>query len=901
MPLPKLAWDFNGTTTPYIGTATGTTNGTITYTPGKFNQAITFPNSSGTGANNVSYSTTSISVDSGITVSFWVKFNQVQDSYLFRMGDIYFKTQAGNAISWFIFNGGSYPGYSIQPYVANQWYHLSLSIGNMSVGAYLNGALQATTAYTVSGTTVANPMIGAEFGSGMNGLIDDLRIFDRALTSAQVQSIYNQQGVPGRGALVPQSPQPNLMWQFESSNVDSVTQLAPTTTVGTPTYVAGKYGQAINFPNSTGTGVSMATNYSIYTVSLNSSSGYTFAFWVNFNVRDIFAQVILSLANSSGVRIVNIYLNASNQIVSYDNGANLTVTSPTLNTGTWYHVVISITTSSRVLYLNGVGTSGTSAVTGTQTSFILGGDLPSQGNFSAWCSYDDLRVYNTALTAAQVQAIYGTSGMPSRQVLTGTPLFTQLSPAATSSAVGAFSLRAVNGVTAKAVQVRRVPSTAGSSAIQFSIIGNQFSRTDASPTPPDTSVAGQVTYNGTSQYTRINSLALTPTTTGMTVSLNFKLNSSASGQYILKMYDATFTNSSLQISYTGTAIKFEGTAGGTYFNIGNYTATSATNYYIVCVFTGATVYIYINNVIWTTTTISQALINSSYTLFGLGCENSPGGFTSMTVYDFRIMNTVLTASDIVATDFYADRLGNLLTAPVVGQSLANWLGGATGYVTTWYDQSGRGNHATQATAANQPIIQKATKGAGYSCLFNGTTNYINFGSSTILNGTNYSVCGVTRRNISGGNRYYIGSAGTNLQYQQLSVGYYTDTSTILNEGAYALNFAVPAYAGASEPVTYENWSMSQTTGIYNFSWRAGTTYNNGNNGLRTPLSSAGNGVIGAVGTNGSYSGYFSGEMFELLIFTASLFDLSSSVSGQLTPIPSIIQSIYNNQLSYTGV
>jgi hypothetical protein len=253
------------------------------------------------------------------------------------------------------------------------------------------------------------------------------------------------------------------------------------------------------------------------------------------------------------------------------------------------------------------------------------------------------------------------------------------------------------------------------------------------------------------------------------------------------------------------------------------------------------------------------------------------------------------------TDFYADRLGNLLTAPVTGQRLAKWLGGATGYVTTWYDQSGRGNDAIQNTAANQPIIQKATKGAGYSCLFNGTTNYINFGSSTILNGTNYSVCGVTRRNISGGNRYYIGSAGTNLQYQQLSVGYYTDTSTILNEGAYALNFAVPAYAGASEPVTYENWSMSQTTGIYNFSWRAGTTYNNGNNGLRTPLSSAGNGVIGAVGTNGSYSGYFSGEMFELLIFTASLFDLSSSVSGQLTPIPSIIQSIYNNQLSYTGV
>lgn len=44
------------------------------------------------------------------------------------------------------------------------------------------------------------------------------------------------------------------------------------------------------------------------------------------------------------------------------------------------------------------------------------------------------------------------------------------------------------------------------------------------------------------------------------------------------------------------------------------------------------------------------------------------------------------------TDFYADTLGNLTTGAGSGQSLTSWLAGATGYVTTWYDQSGRGNH-----------------------------------------------------------------------------------------------------------------------------------------------------------------------------------------------------------------
>jgi hypothetical protein len=61
-------------------------------------------------------------------------------------------------------------------------------------------------------------------------------------------------------------------------------------------------------------------------------------------------------------------------------------------------------------------------------------------------------------------------------------------------------------------------------------------------------------------------------------------------------------------------------------------------------------------------------------------------------------------SDNVTQDFYADRLGNLLTAPVTGQTLQNWLQGSTGNVMTWYDQSGNGRNASQITADNQPTV-----------------------------------------------------------------------------------------------------------------------------------------------------------------------------------------------------
>lgn len=65
-------------------------------------------------------------------------------------------------------------------------------------------------------------------------------------------------------------------------------------------------------------------------------------------------------------------------------------------------------------------------------------------------------------------------------------------------------------------------------------------------------------------------------------------------------------------------------------------------------------------------------------------------------------------NDNATQDFYADRLGNLLTAPVTGQTLANWLGGSTGNVVTFYSQYGSSS-AAQNTSANQlQVVQSGS-------------------------------------------------------------------------------------------------------------------------------------------------------------------------------------------------
>jgi hypothetical protein len=76
-------------------------------------------------------------------------------------------------------------------------------------------------------------------------------------------------------------------------------------------------------------------------------------------------------------------------------------------------------------------------------------------------------------------------------------------------------------------------------------------------------------------------------------------------------------------------------------------------------------------------------------------------------------------------------------------------------------------------------------------------------SGANLDSTNYSICTVSRRNLSG-EMYYVGTNGPNSTRNQLSVGYYTDTQTILNEQSYAqVGATIPGYSSGSEPVGYD--------------------------------------------------------------------------------------------------
>jgi hypothetical protein len=122
-------------------------------------------------------------------------------------------------------------------------------------------------------------------------------------------------------------------------------------------------------------------------------------------------------------------------------------------------------------------------------------------------------------------------------------------------------------------------------------------------------------------------------------------------------------------------------------------------------------------------------------------------------------------------------------------ALLAFCGAGNGFVTTWYDQSGNANNATQTTAANQPqivsdgsIIINNTKP---SMKLNGTSQFLQF--SNLTPASNQSIFGIGKRNQSGASMAFIsndiGNPNSALLYfvdnhiYYLANGMYRQTST----------------------------------------------------------------------------------------------------------------------------
>jgi hypothetical protein len=319
--------------------------------------------------------------------------------------------------------------------------------------------------------------------------------------------------------------------------------------------------------------------------------------------------------------------------------------------------------------------------------------------------------------------------------MTGTPLFGQLSAAAKSSAVGAFSLRAVNGGSAKAVQVRK-----GSQGTYppIAMTSNSFTATG--------------TYNGVTNAVYISSASTAVTgyeawrafqkTSNQLYSSGGTNYNSSTGVYegavtTTDLSSTIYRGEWLQIQLpiaiilSNYTVQARGDASGgngtgepkTWWILGSQNGSSWT---LVDSRSGVT---------WSGLGSTNTFFPTStqtYLYFRLVCNVTGSGAIGGPHTNLVIGELTLNQTD-GPQDFYADRVGNLLTSPITGQPIASWLNGAIGYVTKWYDQSGKGNDAIQTTATNQPIISNGVLN------FNGTSQYMEVPYNSTMNPSSYTV------------------------------------------------------------------------------------------------------------------------------------------------------------------
>ncbi len=418
-------WSFDeGTGTKANGLSGTLGAGTITgaaWAPGKRGNALSFNGTSDKVAGG------SMTVGTNTTISAWIKktSSTSQRSFFSNRGSggsVYLGLSGSQV---FLYDASATPAafYSSSGSVQmNQWQHVVVTSNGSVSTVYVNGAFVASTTQTRSSST------GATFGIGWDpniateywgGSIDEVRVYNRVLTSAEVSALYSSGDVVQK--IVPRS---GLVgeWLF---NEGTSTQARDTggannngTLVNSPAWVLGKHGKALQVSNSTKYVSSAAPNVgtgsfsiSVWVKTISDISGSN---WIpviknkdQFNGSTPGYQLWLRGGNNG----INFRLNDGNVVNDIVALPSADISS-TIANGNWHHIVAiaNRTTNIASIYVDGVvvqNIADLSPLTGSLANaqpLLIGSDSSGSTNFTE--SIDDVRVYNRALSASEIQALY---------------------------------------------------------------------------------------------------------------------------------------------------------------------------------------------------------------------------------------------------------------------------------------------------------------------------------------------------------------------------------------------------------------------------------------------------------------------------------------------------------------
>jgi len=203
-------WSADGNAKDVIGSANGMLEGTVSYAPGKIGQSFKFNGKNYDGINLGDVPDLNFSQDSEYTISAWINLADIVETWssIILLNYPCKSTEQGlvidkNRVSFVMRD--SY-GITVNVTSANEiskniWYHIvgvrEINSSDKILKLYINGKLAASAIDTTSGqlSNSGPDYIGRRYScpsnNPFNGLIDEISIYNGALSEAEIQEIYS--------------------------------------------------------------------------------------------------------------------------------------------------------------------------------------------------------------------------------------------------------------------------------------------------------------------------------------------------------------------------------------------------------------------------------------------------------------------------------------------------------------------------------------------------------------------------------------------------------------------------------------------------------------------------------------------------------------------------------------
>ena len=523
--------------------------------------------------------------------------------------------------------------------------------------------------------------------------------------------------------------------------------------------------------------------------ALNSASAYTISGWAKQTTLDqsrwIFGKSTANCVGSSNCIVMETYSDGYLYVEVRNGGASYGYLdySQYVTAGTWFHYTVVFdgsqsTNATRLkLYIDGVQRTLTyvgtiPATTGNLSgrSFLIG-QSDSGGAIGMWNgSIDETRIYNRALTAPEVTALYGS----------GSAKISGASSDKSAGLVGHWKL----------------DDRTGTSATDS--VGTNTGTLTNGPTWSSGYRGGAVTFDGVDDRVTTGNISF-PTTSSVCLWIYPRAN--ATSELVLHG-TTTATQTGFEIFQSGLAVGLRGSAGG-FMSTGNVLVLN--QWQFICgTISGTSGNIYYNGALSTTGSVVTPQTSANHINIG-AYEDGSYPFNG-SIDDVRVYNTALTAEEVrnlYASGTARPTIINSTSSRIQGSNLASGLVGHWTFdgsklsTTTATDSS---TSANNGTLTNGPV--PALGKLGQALNFDGTDDYVSVPSTSSLKPANISICGWVKSNAY--------SALTVLMGKQ-SGGGYGSYGLVFRTGPSRMTFTISKTGPQTE---YFATSTNQQTGVW---------------------------------------------------------------------------------------